>query len=84
MFQKHPRVMSLNQTITITTMYQTHSNNNYPKHNTLTININKINKIDTVFDCSPSKKYSPSKAASQKLLPLFDKNGQRVTAHDVW
>ena len=46
--------MSLNQTLTITTMYQTHNNNNYPKHNTIAININKVNKINTVFDCSPS------------------------------
>ena len=42
-FQNHPWVMSLNQTLTITIVYQTHNNNNYPKHNT-----------NTVFDCSPS------------------------------
>ena len=30
--QNHPWIMSLNQTLTITTMYQTHNNNNYPKH----------------------------------------------------
>ena len=74
MFQKHPRVMSLNQIIIITTVYQTHNNNNYP-----TININKLNKIDTVFDCSPSRVVS-----QKKLLPLFNRNGQRVIAHDVW
>ena len=39
-------------TLTITIVYQTH-NNNYLKHNTITININKVNKINTIFDCSP-------------------------------
>ena len=53
-FQNHPWVMSLNQTLTIATVYQTHNNNNYPKHNTITININKVNKINIVFYCSPS------------------------------
>ena len=37
--------MSLNQTLTITIVYQTHNNNNYPKHKTITINKNKVNKI---------------------------------------
>ena len=74
--------MSLNQTITITTMYQTHSNNNYPKHNTLTININKINKIGTVLDYSPQnstpfqelllKNFSPFLTGMAKgLLPIM-------------
>ena len=79
-FKPNINIMSLNQTLTITTVYQTHNNNNYPKHNTITIHINKVNKINIVFDCSPLNWYSPSRAASQKLLPLFDRNGQRVTA----
>ena len=52
---------------------------------TLIQNINKDNKMDTVFDCSPSTYYSPLRAASQKLyLPLFDQNGQKVTVHAGW
>ena len=57
---------------------------------TLIQNINKDNKMDTVFDCSPSTYYSPLRAASLLLnknfiyLPLFDWNGQRVTVHAGW
>ena len=40
--------MRLNQALTIIIVYQTHNNNNYPKHNTITININKVNKINTL------------------------------------
>ena len=57
---------------------------------TLIKNINKDNKMDTIFDCSPSTYYStyysPLRAASQQklYLPLFDRNGQRVTIHAGW
>ena len=74
--------MSLNQTITITTVYQTHSNNNYPKHNTLAINMNKINKIDTVFDYSPSKHAPPQNSTppqEQLLLKNFSPFGYSMT-----
>ena len=54
-FQNHPWVMSLNQTITITTVYQTHNNNNYPKHITITININKSKQDKHCFWLLPFK-----------------------------
>ena len=63
--------MSLNQTLTITTVYQTHNNYNYPKHNTITINIKIVNKINTAFDCFPSNVLSLKSCMNLKNFSPF-------------
>ena len=55
-------------------MYQTHNNNNYPKHNTIAININKVNEINTVLTAPPQISTPPQelllKMAKGSLLMM--------------
>ena len=50
--------------------------NDYPKHK----NKSNIKKLKTVSETSPPQTNTPPQMLLQNYLPLFDRNGQRVSA----